>query len=230
MRNMRVFMGVLGILSLSGAAMASKPGTVAPVPLIVEVDDVTPGQRITSDGAGPYEDGVDGVAASIDQYGNLIINFQTTRSALRKLHYDYSEPIIVHGGTMPSGIVAPPNNYLSTIRQSGDTRKMQQLAVNESQCILGGPSYTLEDANKTQYRHAYQRGGLKGIDPAETGQTAFLKVTRTGQDTWVVESTNTCNEYSDVAQIVETPTVGKFNFKSRGLYRMPFRLFLTRKQ
>jgi hypothetical protein len=50
--------------------------------------------RIESDTAGPYRDGVAGVSASLDQYGNLIVNFdQPRRGAGRLVAFDYSCPL-----------------------------------------------------------------------------------------------------------------------------------------
>lgn len=207
---------VLTVLAaLPTAAVAQKPNTKPPVSLEVEVDD-SEGMRITSDGLGSYADGVDGVAASIDQYGNLIIDFQTTRTVQRKLHYNYGD-----------GVVAPPHNYFSTIRQDGDTTKMQELVEGGWQCVKGGPVYTLDDAKKTQYRHLFQRE-VTGIDVADT---AFLLVTRTGGKEWTVESVNNCAGGSIVGetQLIDTPTVGKFKFTDRGRLNMPMRLTLTAK-
>ena len=98
----------------------AKPGTVTPVPLEVVFDD-SPGRRITSDGQGPYSDGVDGVAAQIDQYGNVILNFQTTQSAMRKVHFDYSDPLGATGAPPldENNVIAPPNSYFATLHPTG---------------------------------------------------------------------------------------------------------------
>jgi hypothetical protein len=215
----------IGILTLSAGLAAQKPNTTTPVALAVVVDDV--GTRITSDAGGPYVDGQDGVAANIDKYGNLIINFQTGKTPVRKLYYNYDDP---QDGQTLGGDLAPPNNYVSTIRQEGDTTKMQDLAVGQSQCVRANVTYTTDD-EKTQFRVLFQRG-VTGIDVEET---AYLHVTRTanetdGRRTWTVdsESTSGCdNGYSGIARLIDTPLVGKFKYTDRGRYHMPFRLFLT---
>lgn len=214
--------------------VAAKPGTVTPVPLIVDVED-TVGLRITGDGVVTvteeevtwtrYEDGVDGVAASIDQYGNLIVNFQVVRSApTRKLHYDYGVPL--DGQTTTPTTADPPNNYISTQRHDGDPLKIQDIGVGESGCYLAGVYYTLEDAKRTQYWHSFGRA-VTGMD---VSATARLKVTRTSPDTWEVTSENDCNApHSGTALVFRTPTVGKFSYTSEGHFTMPLRMILTRK-
>jgi hypothetical protein len=215
---------VLTALTVRGAvvpraAPGQKPDKTAAVPLTVVVEDA--GMRIRSDGQGPYVNGQQGVSAHIDEWGNLIINFQSRRAADRKLYYDYSEPL---DGQIPGGEVAPPNNYFSTLRQPETGVKMQQLAVGASQCVVGGPQYTLEDEKKTQYRHSFHRGGIFDVS-----DTAYLLVTRTGGTTWTVDSVNTCSggNWDGAALLISTPTVGKFDFANLGRYRMPMRLLLT---
>ena len=92
-----------------------KPGTHTPVPLIVTMNACTLGlaeicgDDFERDGSGntTYTDGQDGVRASIDQYGNVIIDFQTTRAKIRGLDYKYgSDPAPPGGGS---------NHYFSTI-------------------------------------------------------------------------------------------------------------------
>ena len=100
-----------GSMLLGRPIWAAKPGTTAPVALTVTVHDTdTNGMacQICSDGGGGYVDGTDGVAANIDQYGNIIINFQTGRNPLRKLHYEYSGALEGQTVHPPAD---PPNNY-----------------------------------------------------------------------------------------------------------------------
>lgn len=215
----------IGILTVSAGLAAQRPNTTTPVPLTVVVDD--DGTSITSDAGGPYVDGQDGVAANIDKYGNLIINFQTGKTPVRKLYYDYSDP---QDGQLPGGLLAPPNNYVSTIRQEGDTTKMQDLAIGQSQCVRANVTYTTDD-EKTQFRLLFQRSGTG----ADVEETAYLRATRTenetdGRRTWTVESESSSgcdNGYPGIARLIDTPLVGKFRYTDRGRYHMPFRLFLT---
>ena len=162
----------LGALTMAGA----KPGTVTPVPLEVVIRRLAPGRRITSDGQGPYSDGVDGVAAQIDQYGNVILNFQTTQSAIRKVHFDYSDPLGATGAPPVDGnnVIAPPNSYFATLHPNGP--KLQGMAVGSSLCLEAGFSFTLDDASRTQYRHSFHRDLGRPIDFTDT---SYLVATRT---------------------------------------------------
>ena len=213
----------LGALTMAGA----KPGTVTPVPLDVEFDD-SPGRRITSDGQGPYSDGVDGVAAQIDQYGNVILNFQTTQSAMRKVHFDYSDPLDATGAPPDEdgdNIIAPPNSYLATL--PGNGQKLQNMAVGSSQCLEAGFSFTIEDASRTQYRNSFHRNLGANIDFTNT---SYLVATRTLPTEWELEPKATpCQNVIDVIKLVETPTRGKFNFTDDGRYYMSMKITLKEK-
>ena len=211
----------LGALTMAGA----KPGTVTPVPLDVVFDD-SPGRRITSDGQGPYSDGVDGVAAQIDQYGNVILNFQTTQSAIRKVHFDYSDSLGGTGGPPVdvNNVIAPPNSYFATLHPTG--QKLQGMAVGSSLCLEAGFSFTLDDAPRTQYRNSFHRDLGRPIDFTNT---SYMVATRTAT-TWELEPKAAgCQSVPDVIKLIATPTRGKFTFTDHGLYLMPMKMTLTAK-
>ena len=76
----------------------AKPGPYTAVPLNVTVNACDPptaseicgdGFELDADGNTTYSDGQDGVSARIDVYGNIIIDFQTTRAKIRGLVYKY---------------------------------------------------------------------------------------------------------------------------------------------
>jgi hypothetical protein len=68
------------------SASAAKPAPPLPaVPLVVTVeafDSASNPCRICEDGLGNYENGIDGVTANFDGYGNLIINFNATETPI----------------------------------------------------------------------------------------------------------------------------------------------------
>jgi hypothetical protein len=212
---------------------AAKPNTTTPVPLNVVVDD-SAGMRVTSDGLGAYSDGVDGVGANIDQYGDVIINLQTTNVSYRKVQYSYAEPL--DGQALPAILasyldadrsISPEYSYLSTLRANAADPKLQDLPVSAQSCLEGGFAFTLPDAKKTQYRNSFHRGGTN-VD--RSAETSYLIATRVDSDTWTLEPAAGCGfPLEGVAQLIETPTVGKFSFKDRGLYHMPMKLTLSRK-
>jgi hypothetical protein len=212
----------LGALTMAGA----KPGTVTPVPLEVEFDDVSPGRRITSDGQGSYSDGEQGVAAQIDQYGNVIVNFQTTGSPLRQVRFDYTESLGATGSPPvdEDNVIAPPNSYFATLHPNGP--KLQEMALGDSQCLEAGFSFTLDDASRTQYRHSFHRDLGRPIDFTDT---SYLVATRT-EAGWELEpKADDCQPEIDVIKLIATPTRGKFKFTDHGRYRMSMKMTLTAK-
>jgi hypothetical protein len=199
-----------------------------PVPLVVTVYDLDSDGvpcGICSDGQGGYSDGVDGVSANIDQYGDIIINFQTTKAKIRGLHYDYSQAL----GGQPAGWTAPPdgpNNYFSTIAGPGAVA-LQTMLVGAAECLEGGPSDTFTDFNQTQYRHDFHRP----LNSFDVSTTSFLVVTRTSSTIWDVEPKSAdCNTGSPkVIRLFQTPTRANFSFTDDGLFYMPFKMTLQAK-
>ena len=87
--------GVLVLLAMVCPLTAQKGSGTSDVRLRVSIADrsatLPPNYRVESDGLGEYVDGVDGVSARLDRYGNLIVNFQADpRTGRRWVHFDYS--------------------------------------------------------------------------------------------------------------------------------------------
>ena len=124
-----------------------KPGTHTPVPLIVTMNACDTsvlaeicGDDYELDGSGDttYTDGQDGVRASIDQYGNVIIDFQTTRAKIRGLVYKY--------GSMQAPPGGGSNHYLSTIEGTA----LQAMLIGEISIKTSCPLYD-DDSGQPQY-------------------------------------------------------------------------------
>jgi hypothetical protein len=185
----------------------AKPGEHTPVPLIVTVNGCQTSltSEICGDNLGGdaiYSDGEDGVKATIDKWGNLIIDFQTTRAKIRGLVYRY--------GATP----APPgngsNHYLSTIGGA-----LQPMAIGTSIDVASCPLYE-DDASRLQYRHSFFRDCQSGFGSAGSP----LRVTRTGTTTWEVEPTGQARVFS-ITTASRVEDFGEFN--------LPFRMTLTAK-
>lgn len=119
-----------------------------------------------------YTAGQDGVAANIDKYGNLIIQFQTTRATIRRLIYKYGREGVSPG----SG----SNHYLSTIGAN-----LQEMPFPSSVSVKSCPLY--EDESARQYRHSFNRDCQSGFEARGEDLGSALLVTRIDASTWVVE-------------------------------------------
>ncbi len=190
--------GVGGVDSLA----QKKPGTSPPVPLVITVHDefslgvpcgiCGDGIEASTEGS-TYTDGVDGVEARIDQYGNLIFNLQPqSLPFVRGLTYNY-------GTAAP----APPTttgtvHYLATI---GATTRFQEMEWNQPQRVTTCPAYT-DEPTGTRYVHAFQRDCY--ISDSAAANTSFLVVTRVLTDEWTVET-----ESEHLATVFSIATKGR---------------------
>ncbi len=203
------------VLSIAFASVSSgagqKPGTHTPVPLRVTVDSVDSMGHlygISADGAGDYVDGEKGVKATIDQYGNLIIDFQTTRTNMRWLHYQY-----------PEGTPIPPgdglHHYFSTIKLDGGP--LQTMTPGDVSHVASCPLFD-DPSGQLQYRHGFSRDCQSGVVDG-----VGLVVTRT-PDGWAVEPDAGADAF--VFSITNTGRARVFNY---GVMSLPFRMTLRAK-
>jgi len=213
-----IFASIL-VVGISGEAVQkgkAKPGTTSSVPLSVTLDNSE--CAICSDGE-PYDDGMDGVEASLDQYGNLIIDF----GSMRSVAFAFGSP------EEPVGDVPPPgglqnNVYLST-RFPTPSGFMQDLPVGAEQCVELNWTFTLDDSSNTQFRLLFHRTGVVNVE-----DTSHALVTRLEAETWTVEPVAAdCNAGTpELARVVSAPTRGRTVLTDHGTYWMPFSLTLTR--
>ena len=203
-------------------AEAAKPGTVPAVPLNVTVlplDSAGNPCRICSDGLGPYMNGVNGVDASIDRYGNLIIDFGGVNQEVRNLRFDYSQP------TGANSYATPPvqeDSYLSTITHPGGF--IQSMVLGAQQCVQLQIAFV--DGDALYHRNVFQR-------PPGGNATSYLVVTRTDADTWEAEPKDApCNTAATggvplVGRLLTAPNIlGPFT--DRGTFYLPFKMLLER--
>jgi hypothetical protein len=216
------------LIAVCGFAGKRPNPTYQAVPLVVTVHPVDSDSnscRICDDGLGQYIDGVDGVAASIDQNGNLIINFDTAQTPFRKLIFDYSDPV-QPSNTFGEEVPASMNSYLSTV-PGPDNVPIQNMSVNVEQCVQLGITFTDNDKKQTQYRNSFHRN-FTNID---SSQTSYGVVTRISDTTWELEPKAAgCNPgIPTVGELITTPTVGHSDFVDRGAFYLPFKMTLEAK-
>jgi hypothetical protein len=215
---------------------AQKASTATEVLLEVTVSDRTLSEdyRIESDGLGDYVDGQDGVSARLDQYGNLIVNSQSTRRGTRRVSFDYS---CAYAGSPQCGVapIDPPSglhdrSYISTLCPDDpalNCTKIQQMAVNTSQCVQ--LNWQFIDHQGRQWRNGFQRTR----DLPDSEGTAYAVVTRTGIDGWTVQPSapNCAGANPNVARTFQVETLkSKWIYSHGEPYWLPFKLTLRRLQ
>lgn len=228
------------IIALSASASAQKrTQTQVPLRVVVQTTDSNNDyMQVTGDGRASadrgyldpneYVHGVDGVTAVLGEYGGITIDFQPSASAPRRLFFDYSH--LDNSAFRPT---LEPVVY-SGLRTHLDSTNvpLQQMTVASTQCIAMGIAYTLGDSKQTSYRNSYQ---AKNISSVDTTATAFGVVTRTGVDTWLLESRadGMCNNLETAHHgklVSNTTTKGKASgFTDHGSYHVGFSMALTRK-
>ena len=215
MRNLFLACVLLIAFAPVSSGAGQKPGTYTPVPLVVTIDPVDSWGNPcgicgdATDGSGVYTDGLDGVKATIDQYGNIIIDFQTTRTKMRGLKYHY----LTTTTPVPPGDGS--HHYFSTLPL--DKRPLQTMAEGDLIHVASCPLY--DDASgQPQYRHGFYRDCQSGVVDG-----AKLVVTRTSTG-WVVEP-----EPGALAWVFSITTTGRAQVFNYGLLALPFRMTLTAK-
>lgn len=221
----------IGVLASSSITLAQKARSG--VPLSVTIADRSDGEyRIESDGAGAYQDGVSGVSAVLDQYGNLIVNFaQPRRGAGRLVAFDYSCPVDEDGvPACGSATADPPSGlhsaYISTVCRTGATcARIQDMAPGASQCVQ--LNWQFVDGSGRTWRNGFHRDR----DLPDQEGTAHALVTRdVTQSLWTVEPRGPqCGSGTDgYARTFMVDTVKSgWRYTDFGLFSLPFRLTLV---
>lgn len=171
-----------------------------PIPIAVTVDDAGPAgpSGVRSDGLGEYVNGLQGMQALIDQFGNLQItplNGQGTTPAQRSLVVDLSVPADPLNTYPPD--VSGQINFKILSNDYGVPR-IQDLGVNQSACYR----VTFAFRNLTT---SYVARFNTGIDAG----AAFLLITRTSTTTWTMQTDGTCGAYPTWASVASTDLVRK---------------------
>jgi len=189
------------------------------------LSDLSP-SAITGDGMGEYVDGEYGVEANLDQWGNLIIAFSANpkRTPLRWLNYAYAL----------AGYSDLPGSYLSTIGGG----PIQKMTIGMSQCVEA--AITRSGDSSIQLWHYFGRP----VGSYDNSDTSSLWVTRTGDQTWEIETMTADDMETAVEEgtmcstmvaggytrVYEVETKGNNPLNPLGLYSLPFRMTLTAKQ
>jgi len=200
--------------ALTEKAAANKPGTVTPVNLRVTISDDA-GNKIKSDGNGDYVNGLDGVSAYLDQYGNLQFDSNSGMSrrsgpALRKLNFYFDSPITGYSATIPA---TNPNGNYRMVTQIYSQTPIQSLSISGSETGIGlGGGFASQVSSSTDWNFNLRYGIEQN-----NATLNFVAVTHPDADHWIMTG--------DVA----TPVGAlKTNGALTGYYYLPFSFTFTR--
>ena len=211
----------LGLKSAMIAAGAPSKSTSTPI--AVQVLDTGPlgAYRIQSDGLGEYVNGLQGMTAEIDSYGNLQItptNGSSTTPPQRTLRFDFSAP------TDPLNAYRPDEsgqlNFKIKTNAFGVPR-IQDLGITgnpASACCYA----TIAHNNTTTHHRAI-------FNPASDPSSIPAFITRTGISpaTWTMVSDGPCGLNANVAGVWSQDLVKKnAPLVFRGYYDLRFSILL----
>lgn len=204
---------------VTGSA-GKKPNTHPPVSLKVTVNDAS-GNKVSSDGSGPYVNGAAKVSAVIDQYGNFIFSCGSSghgpnATPDRWLNYDFSDPL--PGYSVKN---SEKGAYIATIKSSVAPTSfipLQNLEVGSTECItMAMGLFTLANGVVNFHRQP--------TEDNSTTPTAYVYVTRDTETQWTMTPvpplSGGCSTISNVAAL-------RVSTELNGYYNMPFSFTLTK--
>ena len=167
-------------------------------------DDPTIPDRIQSDGAGSYEDGLQIVKAIIDRQGDFDLDTNAGGGpGARTVFLDFSAAASI--GANPPFTSGYVDGYLST--GGGGLPQMAVGSFRRMRLHVSLPGYFLD------------------FNPNAFPDTSNVLVTRTAPDAWSIEATS-----SDIAKLTRITTVrGKTVLTDEGNFFMPFKLTVKTK-
>jgi hypothetical protein len=183
-------------------AAAAKPTSV---PAIATFRD-GPGDRIASDGRGAYIDGIDRVAAYIDNRGDFDMDMSPAGAGapIRRINLDFQAPA--------SADVTPPfQSGLDDAFMSTGAGGLPQMTVGTSIRSKLGVNFSLAGL-----------GWFIRFSPTDYPDTSNVLVTRTASDRWDIEAAPT-----DIAKLLSYVPKGKLVLTDRGNFFLPFKVTVT---
>jgi hypothetical protein len=196
---------------------------------------------VTSDSLGPYIDGQNGVCASLDSNGDLIINFDCAKTSTpRRVGLNLTTFLANPTGgtdtcTPPTSISTsnPPvayTNYVAPATATNmPTSTFQNMSVYDGtaatiyyiQLFL---NYSFSDASQTTWRLNYHRTTSSSF--ADAAQGSYAEVRRLSPTEWVVEpvtpSSLTGNPPNAAMLLETTSTRHSTTTTECGFYQVPF--------
>lgn len=202
-------------------AQAAKGGASTPLGMTVQDQGPSGAYRIYGDGKGEYVNGVDGIGAVIDTYGNLEIGpTAVSTSQVRTLKFDFSAP-------------ADPSN---TYRPDESLPQQQWKIKTNPNVVAGTPKITDLGVNGNPASGCYgstiaHQNGVTHHrviwNTASDPQSTNVYITRTSATTWTVVSNGPCAGNPDWGAVYSMDLTRKnAPLVYRGLYNLRFALAL----
>jgi hypothetical protein len=232
-------------------SFADKPGSSASVALRVTLESYNSNGtlcQILPDSGGEYIDGVQGIVALFDKYGNFYYKFHKG-STSRSVQINYSSPFLLPSPTPPD---SPPfgahTGEFVTFKSADPYVNLQDMQVGNDKCQCLGTGWTLdtyENSNIT-WNNQFHRTGSAFHD----NRTSYAVVTCVEADSkctkWEIEPkktyldgmgqpvtiacNNTTGQVESVAAVVKVEAAkNKQTSINYGLYQLPFKLTLRKK-
>ena len=227
------------VTAMSLSAPVGKASAPQPVPLRVTFEpamsDATP-CAVCGDGLGDYVDGVDGVIAGFSRYGYFAFYFRGGDASGRSVLFDYSEfyPSANHPAVVPPP-PSGPHTYGEFVTFNAFTpyTYVQDMRVGDPpQCLLTGWNL---DQGSPVWLNNYHRNGSPFFDPLSSYVIATCIEEASGACTkWELEpAASACNSGTvpTLVNVVKLTKVkpNKQTYEDYGLWKLPFKLTLTRK-
>ena len=191
-------------------AKATSAGNTT-INLSVEVDDLTEGNKILSDGGGLYSNGTDRVQAQIlSSDGNFFMNTNNTSAKLplRTIHFSFGSPELN---------LNDPNNRNYSLRTSAAI-PLQNMGDGDEQ-LVGFRVWAFQQQGAIAWKLLFRMG----IEDYSGSLTDYARVTRNG-DVWTIEPAN----YPGITPANATLTDGNSPANPIAQYIVPFKLTLTK--
>jgi hypothetical protein len=199
---------------------------------------------VSSDGHGQYIDGTNGVCASFDKQGDLLINFAcTSASPPRQLGLyptflssvgETNPPCVLPSSIVPGSSPSYTNNILTTPATSPtNTAAFQSMTPDSSGNTVYYISFFIGTAfsGGSQIRLNYHRTASTDF-PTDAALASYAQVRRLSATEWVVESVtpSTPNGDPNVAMGVTVASTRHSSTSTEcGFYQVPFSFTLDQK-
>jgi len=209
LRSQRV-LGLALVLAIMAFAAGAK-GPAKETPVLMTFGD-SYGDRIMSDGGGSYINGVGGVRAVFVALGNAVLDTQPAGSrGNRTLFLDFTDPVLT---TQPSPPF--PTQFVTAFLSTSAAQTLEGTPITNN--LMGMDVGQIAQANLNINFNTPGLGWFIRFDP--NSGAAKVLVTRTGEDTWIIEAAGA----NAIAKLFSYPTKGKFVLTDHGNFRMPCEL------